>query len=254
MRVPENYLQKPSIQQPQKKAMHHRSWTTPQQRSDMQWLTDLLINQDVHIIGSGASLWGINWDLFKNQKTLVVNNTIKYYPNPTAHVFLDMPVLKQGGHTPGVPIITKRGNVVPQPAHHIIVSNQFDKTGEKGYYSPFSTAHTCISLALVHGAKRIFLWGLEQMHYDEITALKFHKYVQTSPYYIRKDFIDQWRKIKSKGGYMGHFYSEDIPHQRDKIAKSYINAGDRMAPFKGYPVYQTTPIHNTPFEVKQCTF
>jgi hypothetical protein len=242
MRLNRNLSQSQSLQK--KVVMYQRQWSqNPRSMPDMSWLVDKITNQDVHILGGGASLHGIDWSWFDDKVTLCINNTIKYYPRPTAHVFLDMPVLMQGGQTPGVPIITKYGNAVREPCFNVPVTNSFDPSGMKGFYSPFSTAHVCLSIAVAYKAKRIIVWGMEQKHYTEQDAIEHHQHIQGSGQYKDKDFLSHFKSVKN----FGHFYSKDMPHQRDHIDRSYVNAGLKMNVFKEFNIYTTAKVHNTPF-------
>lgn len=224
--------------------------------SDLSDLRPHFQGKDVFVIGSGPSLYGIDWSVFEGKPTICINNTIKWFKKPTIHTFLDLPVLQQGGLSPGVPVVTKTGNNVPEhnnKIYKILVGRKYSETPEKnGFYSAYSTGHVAINLAIYFKAKRIFLLGLEKGFLGESQFKELKKYMDSVPWYKNHhDILEQAASCKKKGYDMGHFYTPWMPHGRDRQVKSYNVAGDRLDPFYGKAeIYQLTPIHFTKFPFK----
>ena len=224
--------------------------------SDLSGLKKQFQGEDVHILGSGPSLYGIDWNFFKDKKTICINNTIKYMTvNPSVHVFLDMPVLQEGGKRHGVPIITKVGNNVPSNVNEVYKIRcgraLTNDPMNRGFYSAFSTGHIAIHLALYFEAKNIYLWGIEKGFLEKNEMIKLSDHMKSSPWYTKDDIIEQDEKLRQKGFQMGHFYSPDMIHRRDNKPKAYHGAGSKLDPFYTFKnIYQMTPIHFTKFPYK----
>jgi hypothetical protein len=224
--------------------------------SDISYFKKQFKDQDVYIIGSGPSLYGIDWEVFKDKKTICINNTIKWFKNPTVHIFLDMQVLKEGGRSPGIPIVTKIGNFVPDhtgPVYKIRVGRNLNSNPEaNGFYSAFSTGHIAIHFAIHCGAKRIFILGMEKGFLDNDQFKQLKGYMDASPWHkTHHDILEQKAKCEKRGYQMGHFYSQEMRHTRDNGHKSYNSAGERLTPFYDVPeIYQLTPVHFTEFPFK----
>lgn len=235
-------------QSQERNIVYPRQWNPPQKNHTLEWLYQKISNKDVHILGSGASLYGIDWSKFDDKETFVINNTIRYYPNPTAHLFIDSPAYLDGPLPDGVPVITSILNAVREPYYGVHLTSQYNPDFSAGYYSPFSTAHLAISVAMAHGAKRVLLWGVEQMFFTDEEAEEFSEYTKTNPYYIKHDIAEVRKRISERGQNMGHFYSEEITHRKDKLESPYKNAGNKMDVFKNDNIYNMSPVHNTPFK------
>lgn len=224
--------------------------------SNLDPLKKILLDEDVYVIGSGLSAYDLKWDWFSDKKTICINNTIKWFRNPTLHLFLDMPVLQEGGRVHGVPIVTKMGNQVDPrfgDVYHIKVGHRgrINSEPEKaGFFSSYSSTQVGIHLAQYLGAKRIFLIGVDQkfMNYDE--CLDLEKFFEISPMHGNglPKLSEQYLKLKKNNQGFGHWYSPWFAHKRDKFESSYVKAGDMMTPLYQFQnIYQLSPIHNTGF-------
>jgi len=223
--------------------------------TDLSWFKESFEGQDVHILAGGVSLYGIDWNRFKDRKTICVNNTIKWYPNPSVHLFLDMPVLSEGGRSVGVPIITRVGNNVSNKegeVYHIRCANRITLEPERtGFFSHYSTVHVAISLCLFAQAKRVFLWGVEQMFMNDEQFKQLSEFQWLCDWYIKKDILKVHAKMKKNGQSFGHFYSPVMPHKRDGVERPYKNARHGLNEFIPHmskiPMFNMSPVHNTPF-------
>ena len=234
------------------KIFNHRwSKANPQNTSDLSWLVEELNGQDVHIIGGGVTLFGIDWSKFEGRKTIIVNNTLKWMKKGTCLLFLDMPVLEVVGQIDhDLPVITKIGNRVNghPNVHYIKLANRVTPNPlQRGFYSHYATVHVAISIALFCSAKRIFLWGCEQMMMNQEQFETLKTWQETSNWY-KDDILRAYHQLKHQNKHFGHFYSTEFQHGRDNFPKPYQNAGNGMKEFLGKgEIYNMSPIHNTPF-------
>jgi len=224
--------------------------------SNLSELKQQFQGEDIHVLGSGLSLYGIDWDLFNGKKTICINNTIKYCNKPTVHVFLDMPVLEEGGKKHGVPIITRIGNSVQSNVNDIYKIRcgraMTQNPIERGFYSAFSTGHIAIHLALYFGAKNIYLWGIEKGFMNREEIVKLSDYMKESGYYKKLDIVDQYDRLKKSNKGFGHFYSTEWQHRRDNKPNPYQAAGDKLKPFYQFDnIFQASPVHFTQFNFKK---
>ena len=234
----------------------HRTWSHETKNNcNLSRFKEEFYDQDVHILAGGVSLYGIDWDRFKDRKTICVNNTIKWFTHPSVHLFLDMPVLLEGGRTDGVPIITRVGNNVPTDkgeVYHLKCANRITLDPERnGFFSHYSTVHVAISLALFAQAKRVFLWGVEQMFMNDEQFKTLSDFQWLCDWYKKKDILKVYNKMKKNGQCFGHFYSHAMPHKRDGVERPYKNArhglNDFMQHVHRMPIFNMSPVHNTPF-------
>lgn len=245
-------LKNKSVRESQPKVLTIRK-TVPS-GSNLEPLKDLFFGKDVYIIGSGLSAYDLDWNWFDGKTTVCINNTIKWFRNPSLHVFLDMPVLQEGGRAQGVPILTKTGNSVDErfgSVYKVRVGRSMNHEPEQGgFYSSYSSTHVSIHVALYLGSKNVYLIGCEQMFYNREQVAELELYMRTNPMYGARlpSIVEQYDKLKSKNRGFGHWYSPWMAHNRDKLENSYKLAGDRMEPFYKYKnVYQLAKIHNTKF-------
>lgn len=137
----------------------------------------------IYVVGCGPSLKGFDFGYLKNKKTIAVNNTWKYIPNPDYYITMDyMQVNKYGlpENTPkffianlaNVNLIEKNGCFFHKATKEVYDLSKFDviiksyKTDGVGYtFNDFRSGNNSgfcgIQLAILLGYKKINLLGFD---------------------------------------------------------------------------------------------
>jgi len=137
----------------------------------LEKINGMLDGKRVFVIGSGPSLKGFDFSLLKDEETIAVNHTIEHYKDCKYHLFGDPRVYDY------IKDIYKDYKGMIFASHHadlekierendrmIVFSKNWKRVTEKledGLYSDFNSGMEAVNLALVMGAKEIYLLGLD---------------------------------------------------------------------------------------------
>lgn len=140
-------------------------------------------NEDVYILGSGTSLLWFDFKRLKNNPVIAINHSYKIH-KPNVLIFNDAYFLK---------VEEKLENIVASNIPSLASQNTYLKETDQikifnfsnvitdnilaGLYGRMGTGFTALSLALISGAKRIFLVGYDYRGYtagevEKITGQK----------------------------------------------------------------------------------
>jgi uncharacterized Rossmann fold enzyme len=132
----------------------------------------MLDGKRVFVLGSGPSLIGFDFNRLDNEETIAVNHTIEHYQKCKHHLFGDSRVYDYVKH---IYDNGYKGNIFA--SHHADLAKLEEKDDrmfvfaknwnrvtdciEDGLYSDFNSGMEAVNLALVMGAKEIYLLGLD---------------------------------------------------------------------------------------------
>ncbi len=139
-------------------------------------INGMLKGKRVFVVASGPSLIGFDFKRLSNEETIAVNHTLEHFPAARHHLFGDPRVLNY------VRTIYKdyAGNIFA--SHHAnlgswerndervyVFAKRSNSVGEKledGLYSDFNSGMEAVNLALVMGAEKIYLLGMDFCAHD----------------------------------------------------------------------------------------
>lgn len=139
--------------------------------SKLQKINGMLKGKRVFVVGSGPSLKGFDLSRLDNEETIAVNHTLEHYSKAKYHLFGDPRVYDYVK-----PIYEKYKGLI-FASYHANVSGEEKKNPnmfvfaknwnyvteniEDGLYSDFSSGMEAVNLALVMGAEKIYLLGMD---------------------------------------------------------------------------------------------
>lgn len=213
------------------------------------WIYHAFKNDDLYVVGSGPSLIGFDWEFLRDKNTFVLNHTITRVPNPKVHIFLDSSLPGKVGlnkKTDPWKTITKPGNGFENSEKHLVVRTH-NRIGLRlcdGMYSGFNTGLFAVNLALLTGASRIFLLGIDGcvLKGEKVQALK--NYAKTSYFYkadAKKEIDRKLKEADEQNTMVGHEQSG-----KDNSKKEFFQRSDSRLDYykeqcKKFAVYSVYP-------------
>jgi len=143
----------------------------PSATEKLSRVNGMLKGKRVFVVGSGPSLKGFDFKRLANEETIAVNHTLEFFPDAKYHLFGDPRVLGF------VQNIYKNYKGMIFASHHAnlgewertndrvhVFAKRADSIGERledGLYSDFNSGMEAVNLALVMGADKVYLLGMD---------------------------------------------------------------------------------------------
>lgn len=125
-------------------------------------------NQDVFVVGSGASLAGFDFSILKDQQVIAVNHAYKLTPH-TLHTFYDSSFLQEARkdgyrwdkHTAHILAGRNTGCLASDKVTLYRRASYVTSQIKDGLYIGYSSAQAGINYALINGARNVYLLGID---------------------------------------------------------------------------------------------
>ena len=137
----------------------------------MSRVNNMFEGKRIFIIGSGPSLKGFDFNVLKDEITIAVNHTLEYYHDAKIHLFGDPRIFQYTKHIydsgyKGLVFASFHadiGDYAEKENFYVFAKNWNRVTTriEDGLYSNFNSGMEAVNLALIMGAKEIYLLGID---------------------------------------------------------------------------------------------
>lgn len=186
-------------------------------QGNYEGLVDCFKDQTVYIIGGGISGRGFDFNKLDKCHTITVNHMIEYYDKSEIHYWMDQRFLRITKYNfeeyQGVCVFANNNNWVPKSGKYYMTryrsntEKHIDLDIEKGLYGRILSGISVVHLALITGAKRVYLIGVDHHNGDLADGLHY------APDYTGED-----RSTKSQRGYAEKMrYIDRFLPWKDKI-------------------------------------
>lgn len=208
-------------------------------------------NERVFVVGSGPSLTGFDFSRLDGEKVIAINHTYRLTKHDL-HCFYDASFLEEAklaGYDPRThvsKVLCKRDLVVP-PATNVIEFRRASCITQRfkdGLYMGFSSALPAINAALIYGAREVLLLGIDCRFFtadDVREAARLNGNPSAAADVLRgADFAH-------------HVTQQSVAHTmntREKEGK-YLQMARQFEAFKGYPVFNLSPLSALSLPVKR---
>jgi hypothetical protein len=208
-------------------------------------------NERVFIVGSGPSLTGFDFSRLDGEKVIAINHAYRLTKHDL-HCFYDAAFLEEAepaGYDPrthGSKVLCKRDLVTPPSANVI----EFRRTScitqrfKDGLYGARSSALPAINAALIYGAREVLLLGIDCRFFtadDVREAAKLNGNPSAAADVLRgADFAH-------------HVTQQSVTHtmREPKNENKYLEMARYFEAFKGYPVFNLSPLSALSLPIKR---
>lgn len=135
------------------------------------YIKDRFTGQDVHVVGSGPSLYGFDYRKFAGKIVIATNHAYRCLNAARVECYVvindvNFYLREDKGRvlqTPGVRVLAAKQTQIPAGNNVILYdfNREFSFDSASGVYGREVAGATALCIALQGGAKRVFLWGLD---------------------------------------------------------------------------------------------